>query len=120
VSSSLRLVATRDMAPGEEVTVCYGYGDGGDAPALLLRFGFVPASFRGRNSQVGRAKYCSPHHRMPFNSTSERSKHESMMWRDTRMTKCAKSRSDLVTLSAKSSKWTVLIGRAGRLSTLSD
>ena len=36
------------------------------------------------------------------------------------MTKCVKPLSDLVTVSAKSSKWTVLIGRTGRLSTQSD
>jgi len=33
------------------------------------------------------------------------------------MTKCVKPLSDLVTLSAKSSKWRVLMGRTGRLST---
>ena len=33
------------------------------------------------------------------------------------MTKCAKPLTHLVRLSAKSSKWSVLIGRAGRLST---
>ena len=31
------------------------------------------------------------------------------------MTKCVKPLSDLATLSAKSSKWTALSGRAGRL-----
>ena len=36
------------------------------------------------------------------------------------MTKRVKPLSDLVTLSAKSSKWTVLIGGTGRLSTQSD
>jgi len=35
------------------------------------------------------------------------------------MTECVKPLSDLVTLSAKSSKWTALNGRAGQLSTLS-
>jgi len=35
------------------------------------------------------------------------------------MTKCFEPLSDLATLSAKSSKWKVLIGRTGLLSTLS-
>jgi hypothetical protein len=32
------------------------------------------------------------------------------------MTRCVKPLSDLVTVTAKSSKWTVLVGRTGRLS----
>jgi len=35
------------------------------------------------------------------------------------MIKCDKPLSDLVTLSAKSSKWTALMGQEGQLSTLS-